>query len=69
MCKFQGKPVGEYCSCCRECSLYLNTCIPVVIGSYVAGECDFDFCGYCPCYEECTDIWGKGVLDYEVAEL
>ena len=62
MCYFQGQAVGEYCSCCRNCSDYLSTCIPVVgYGGYVVGECDFDFCSYCPCYSECEEIWGKAV--------
>lgn len=69
MCRFQGKPVGEYCSCCQECPLYLNTCVPIVIGGFVSAECDFNFCDYCPCYGECEVIWGKEVFNYEVVEL
>ena len=62
MCYFQGQAVGEYCSCCRNCSDYLSTCVPVVAyGGYAVGECDFDFCSYCPHYSECEEIWGKAV--------
>ena len=45
MCYFQGKAVGEYCSCCQSCSEYLAVCVPYVgYGGYVVAECDFDFC-------------------------
>lgn len=69
MCKFQGKPVGEYCSCCQSCVMYLSTCIPYVSRGYAIGECDFDFCPYCPFYGECEELWGTEVLSYEAIEL
>lgn len=61
MCQFFGMPVGEYCACCQECAEYLSVCAPVVgYGGYVTAECDFDFCGYCPHYGECEELWGDG---------
>lgn len=68
MCYFQGKPVGEYCACCRNCAEYLCTCSPVVsYGGYVCAECDFDFCSYCPNYGECEEIWGKEAVANEAS--
>jgi len=62
MCYFQGRAVGNYCSCCWHCADYLSTCIPTVsYGGFVVGECDFSFCDYCPNYAECEEIWGKAV--------
>lgn len=70
MCYFKGKAVGQYCSCCRHCSDYLEVCVPVVVDNGIAvGECDFDFCGYCLMYSECEVIWGKGGVVIEVNEL
>lgn len=67
MCLYQGKPVGEYCPCCRKCPMYLAVCSPIVSGSgYVAAECDFSFCDYCPFYTECTELWGGGEY-FEIA--
>lgn len=65
MCYFQGKPVGEYCSCCQNCSCYLSVCVPYVVeNGYAVGECDnVDFCNeYCPMYSECEELWGKVVV-------
>lgn len=62
MCQLYGQPVGEYCSCCRNCNQYLSVCVPVVgCGGFVTAECDFSFCEYCPYYSECENLWGKGV--------
>lgn len=62
MCYFQGQSVGDYCTCCWNCSDYLSTCIPVVgYGGYICAECDFSFCDYCPNYAECEELWGKAV--------
>lgn len=62
MCYFQGQAVGNYCSCCWHCADFLSTCIPTVsYGGFVAGECDFSFCDFCPNYAECEEIWGKEI--------
>lgn len=63
MCYFQGQSVGEYCSCCQKCSMYLVVCIPIVSYGFAVGECDFDFCCYCPNYGECEEVWGKAVSE------
>lgn len=64
MCYFQGKSVGQYCSCCQSCSEYLAVCVPVVsYGGFVSAECDFDFCSYCPHFSECEELWGKVVAE------
>lgn len=68
MCLFQGKSVGQYCSCCRNCAEYQCTCTPIVsYGGYAVGECDFCFCSYCPIYGECEEIWGKGAVANEAS--
>lgn len=60
MCYWEGKAVGELCSCCQNCSSYLTDCMPVVAcGGYVVGECDFNFCEYCPAYEECEELFRR----------
>lgn len=64
MCYFQGKSVGEYCSCCQSSEQYLSVYIPVVgYGGYVSGECDFDFCVNRPAYSDCEEVWGKVVVE------
>lgn len=53
-CLLQGMPVTpEMPGACARCSLYLNTCMPVVQYGFLAGECDSDYCCDCPLYEEC----------------
>lgn len=69
MCYFQGQPVGEYCSYCQKCRDYLSVCVPIVSHGYVMGECDFDFCTYCPHYAVCEELWGKERKNYEIVEL
>lgn len=70
MCYFKGQAVGEYCNCCQKCTEFRNSCIPIADSSgWVYGECDFDFCNYCPCYVKCEMIWGKVVCGYEADEL
>lgn len=69
MCVFQGLAVGDFCTCCHNCSEFLSVCVPTVsCGGYVSAECDFSFCEYCPVYGECEEIWGKEVA-YETNEL
>lgn len=66
MCYFQGKPVGEYCSCCQKCSSHLVVCVPYLDEyKYTVGDCDcIDFCNdYCPLYSSCEEVWGKAVSE------
>lgn len=54
-CLLQGMPITpEMPGACARCSLYLNTCMPVIDGGNLTGsECDMDYCEFCPFYEEC----------------
>ncbi|QFJ54333.1 hypothetical protein [Pseudobutyrivibrio xylanivorans] len=59
MCLLQGVSITpEMAGTCRFCSLYLNTCMPIVDNGFVFGECDKDYCIECPCYGECEDMKG-----------
>lgn len=56
VCILQGQVVTPDmpCYCTRECSLYLNTCMPIVQNGFLVGaECDESYCETCPYYEEC----------------
>lgn len=54
MCYFQGKAVGECCSCCQNCSSYLINYTPTVAyNSYIAAEYDL--------------LWRKERKPYEIA--
>ena len=55
VCVLQGRAIDpETCSVCKECTLYLTTCNPVIRDGFLVGaECDFDYCQYCPYYEMC----------------
>lgn len=56
MCLLQGKDVTpEMPGICWQCLLYLSTCSPIVDQGFLYGECDEDYCCYCPIYEECLD--------------
>lgn len=58
MCLLQGKTVtAEMAGSCSKCSLFLNTCMPIIEGGFLFGECDNDYCSECPVYEEC---WANG---------
>lgn len=54
-CLLQGKSVTpEMPGACGRCSLYLNTCMPIVQYGFLTGsECDYNYCEFCPFYEEC----------------
>ena len=54
-CLYEGMPVSpEMLGYCSRCSLYLNTCAPVIRGGFLSGaECDADYCGSCPAYGYC----------------
>lgn len=59
-CVLAGKSLSpEIASCCNHCSLFINTCLPLINDNgYVVGtECDYgEFCYDCPYDEEC-DKW------------
>ncbi len=64
MCLLQGKNVTpEMAGICNKCSLYLNTCMPVVDHGFLFGECDYDYCSECVVYEDCWAL-GKEVKTY-----
>lgn len=51
MCLMNQKPViYAPCNCCPE---FLNSCMPVVVGGYLWGECDLCYCEWCGYYEKC----------------
>lgn len=54
-CLLQGQPITpEMPGACSGCSLYLNTCKPIVRYGFLTGsECDYDYCCDCPVWEEC----------------
>ncbi len=55
VCILQGRRITpEMPGACSKCSLYLNTCSPVIENGFLVGaECDNDYCSDCPYYEEC----------------
>jgi hypothetical protein len=65
MCLRNHQPVDEYSSPCGSCPEYLTSCMPVIIDSFVFGECDICYCEFCSCYGTCM----KGSGDYEAVEL
>ncbi len=78
MCLKANHPVEAYNNPCSTCPDYLNSCMPVIIGGFVFGECDFCYCEFCNCYEECMSARfdtsyqterGKELRSYEVNEL
>lgn len=54
-CILQGCPVTpEMPGMCSGCSLYLETCLPVIRDGWLSGsECDADYCECCPYFGEC----------------
>lgn len=54
MCLKDNRYANGECSPCRNCSEFLNTCRPIIVGGYVFGECDICYCEFCDMYEECT---------------
>lgn len=60
MCLLQGKDVTpEMPGICWRCSLYLNTCSPIIDHGFLFGECDEDYCCYCALYDECCEYAGR----------
>ena len=55
LCTYEGRAVTpEMPGYCYKCSLYLNTCAPVIHNGYLTGaECDMDYCECCPVYSDC----------------
>ena len=67
MCLMAGKALSpEIAGTCNLCSLYLNTCLPMVTNNgLVFGECDsIDYCMECVIYEDCYQI-KKGAFNHE----
>jgi len=53
MCRLNHLPVSVIYSPCTGCSLYLETCTPIIFEGFTAGfECDLCVCEYCP-YTDC----------------
>lgn len=54
-CMLQGQSITpDMPGICRECTLYLNSCLPVVDNGFLVGaECDDSYCEFCPNYEWC----------------
>jgi hypothetical protein len=47
-CVLHGRNITpEMPSPCKKCSLYLNTCMPLIQNGFIYGECDFDYCEWC----------------------
>ena len=68
MCLMKGKTLSpEIAGTCNFCTLYLNTCIPVVENNgLVFGECDeIDYCMECVVYEDCYQFIKCGVMREE----
>ncbi len=55
MCLLQGESVSpEIAGTCNRCSLYLDTCMPIIDnGNFTGAECDNSFCEECPCIGDC----------------
>lgn len=55
VCILQGQRITpEMPGACSRCSLYLSTCLPMILNGFLVGaECDYDYCCDCPHYEEC----------------
>ena len=64
-CLMQGRSVSpEIAGTCNNCSLYLNSCMPVVDHGFLFGECDNDYCCECPVYDDCSS-YGEEVNVYD----
>ena len=53
MCMMNYQPINEYCCPCGNCPEYLSTCKPIVINSFIFGECDLCYCEFCN--EDCVE--------------
>lgn len=51
MCLMNQKPVIY--APCNRCPEFLNSCMPVVVGGYLWGECDLCYCEWCGYYGKC----------------
>lgn len=59
MCIKNYQLVNIYSSPCGRCTLFMETCNPIIINGYVCGgECDYDYCPYCGFYDDCPVYWG-----------
>lgn len=53
MCLMNQKPVIY--DPCNSCSEFLNSCMPLIVGGLIFGECDdFGYCGSCSYNSECA---------------
>ena len=55
MCRMNYQPVNADSSPCGKCLEDLTTCMPIVVNSFLFGECDTDYCEWCSYYEECRN--------------
>lgn len=55
ICILQGHSItSDMPGICHECSLYLESCVPVVINGFLTGaECDESYCEFCSNYDLC----------------
>lgn len=55
VCILQGQKVTpEMPGICSRCSLYLNTCSPIIENGFLVGaECDYDYCCDCSYFDVC----------------
>ncbi len=53
MCMKNNQSVNELCSPCGRCPEFLNSCKPLIVGGYVFGECDMNYCEFCD--QECEE--------------
>ncbi len=51
MCLMNQKPVVY--APCNRCPEFLNSCMPIVVGGFLWGECDQSYCEWCGYYGEC----------------
>lgn len=54
MCLKNYQPVNENTPC-GNCPDYLSTCMPIIIDSFIYGECDLCYCEWCDCYYKCME--------------
>lgn len=54
-CVLQGTAITpEMAGICRQCHLYLHTCLPIVMNGFLVGaECNNSYCEFYSYYEKC----------------
>ena len=55
VCILQGQSITpEMPGVCSRCSLYLNTCSPIIENGFLVGaECAYDYCCDCSYFDVC----------------